>query len=375
MAQLSIAERDELTASVRKFLDARCASSDVRAQAATTDGYDRNLWAELAELGWLSIHVPEEHGGMGGSFVDAAVVLTELGRHVAPGPILGTAVLGMEALVRGDNEDLRGRWLPQVLAGQQVLAAATCGPSGSYEARQLGVTWDPVPGGLRLRGEARFAPDAVGADAIVVSAVHGNGEVALALVDATGPGISIEPEATIDHTRRLARLRLDDVVVSDADLLGEAGHLNDLHDRLLALGAASVAADGLGAAERSMEVAVEHAKQRRQFGRPVGSFQAVKHHLANMLIAVEGSRAAVAHAMGSLDADGAEVDEAASVAAAYAGPACVHACQLGIQVHGGIGFTWEYDAHLFLKRVLLDDALFGGAGWHRRRLAARLVRS
>ncbi|MGI8492518.1 MAG: acyl-CoA dehydrogenase family protein, partial [Acidimicrobiales bacterium] len=226
---------------------------------------------------------------------------------------------------------------------------------------------------LRLDGVARFVPDAHVAGGIVVCARGADGSLLFTVVDPKAAGVSVEVEATVDQTRRLASVALDDVRVGDAGLLAAPGELDDLHARLTSLGAWAVCADAAGTAERSLEMAVAYAKQRRQFGRPIGSFQAVKHHLANMLVAVEGSRAAVAHASAAFDNGGPGVHEAASVAKSFVGPACAQVCETAIQVHGGIGFTWEHDAHLYLKRAKLDEALFGSTSWHRRRLGRGLV--
>jgi alkylation response protein AidB-like acyl-CoA dehydrogenase len=216
-------------------------------------------------------------------------------------------------------------------------------------------------------------PDGHVADAVVVTATNDRAETVCALVRTSSPGVRVTVEPTVDQTRRLCRVELDRVEVADADLLGPPGTLTSLPRRLTSVGAIAACADAVGAAERILEVTVQYAKERRQFGRPIGSFQAVKHHCANMLILVEGSRAAVAHATSALDDPTGDADEAAAVAKSYAGPGCALACQLAVQVHGGIGFTWEHDAHLHLKRAKLDEALFGSASWHRRYLAGRVL--
>ena len=167
--------------------------------------------------------------------------------------------------------------------------------------------------------------------------------------------------------------RSDDVAVAEARLLGEPGSMSGLQTRLTSVGAIAVMADAVGAAEKMLDITTQYAQERKQFGRAIGSFQAVKHHCADMLMAVEGSRAAVAHAADVLDDPTEDLAEAASVAKSFGGPGCAQACQTAVQVHGGIGFTWEHDAHLYLKRTKLDEALFGSTSWHRRRLAAGVL--
>ena len=334
-------------------------------------GSDPKLWSAIADLGWLAIHVPEEFGGTGASYTDLAVVIHELGRHVAPTAFLASAVLGTEALLSCDSDVLRAEWLPRMISGERVLTVANAGLHGSYAPAGLSMRCAGA-GEVTFTGTARYVPDAHIADGIVVFAVDDDGQITAALLETSTAGISIEPEPTVDQTRRLCRVRLDGVKVRDADLLCLPGSAGALHARVTNMGAIAASIDSVGAAERILEVTSQYAKERIQFDRPIGSFQAVKHHCANMLIAVEGSRAACTFATDALDEFG-NVAIAAGVAKAHAGPACSESCALAIQVHGGIGFTWEHDAHLYLKRAKLNESLFGTASWHRRRVGAHLV--
>jgi alkylation response protein AidB-like acyl-CoA dehydrogenase len=309
---------------------------------------------------------------MGASWAEMSVILHEVGRRVAPLPLLSSAVLGVEALVGGSSDALRAAWLPDVAAGERILTVAAMGRTGSVVPSELGAVLT-ASGGLRLTGSARFVPDAHIADGIVVAARDASGAVTYVLVEPSAAGVTIEVEATVDQTRRLAWVHFGDVAIGDEALLVEPGAGDALHDRVTAAGAVAVCADAVGAAEQMLFTASKYAVERHQFGRPIGSFQAVKHHCANMLIAVEASRAAVAFAVDGLDDPSVGVVEAASVAKSFVGPACADACQLAVQVHGGIGFTWEHDAHLYLKRTKLDESLFGSTGWHRRRLGRQIL--
>ena len=369
--QLVDEERDELRASARKMLDSMCGSEHIRALLDDPRGSDAKLWASMADLGWLAIHVPEGFGGMGASYSDLAVIIHELGRHVAPTPFLASAVVGTEALLAGENDSIRADWLPSIIGGERLLTVANAGPNGSYSPNGLGVRWH-AKGGLTLDGVARFVPDAHIADGIVVTATDGSGNLVATMVEAPSDGLNIENEPTVDQTRRLCRVSLDNVRVSDSHLLCSPGSAADLHARITNIGAIATSIDSVGAAERILEVTSQYAKERVQFDRPIGSFQAVKHHCANMLIAVEGSRAACTFATDSLDDEG-DINVAASVAKSYSGLACAESCALAVQVHGGIGFTWEHDAHLYLKRTKLNESLFGTSSWHRRRVGASLV--
>ena len=368
-------ERDELRQTARSFLDDTMSSARVRGLLDDDTGFDRTTWAKMGELGWPAIHIPERFGGMGASYTDVIVILHELGRHVAPTPFLASAVLGAEALMAGDNLSLRSAWLPDVASGQRLITVAAAGTNGSHDPRSVGMSWATTAtvSTLSLTGTARFVPDAHVADGIIVAATAPDGGVAFALIDPAAAGVRITVEPTVDQTRRLARVDLDRVDVAESQLLGEPGHLTGLQHRLTSIGAVAVSADSLGAAELMLEVTSQYAKERMQFGRPIGSFQAVKHHCANMLIAVEATRAAVAHAADALDDPAEDLHGAASVAKSFSGPACSEVCQTAVQVHGGIGFTWEHDAHLYLKRAKLNEALFGSTSWHRRRLASQLL--
>jgi alkylation response protein AidB-like acyl-CoA dehydrogenase len=378
MPPLSEDERAELRDSARRLLADRSSSERVRALLDDGTGHDPALWAAMADLGWPAIAVPEAWGGLGGAFADLAVVLHELGRQVTPAPVLASAVLGAGALSWSPNTALAAEVLPPLAAGDVIVTAALSGATGSYEPSQLSVAWSARPGSVALDGVARFVPDAHVADHLAVSARDAAGAVAVALVDGRAPGVTIEVEPTYDATRRLGRIAFDGVTVPHGRLLAEPGAGNDLHHRLVALGATAVACDAVGAAERLLELSTAHAKSRRQFGRPIGSFQAVKHHLADMFTAVEASRAAAAFAVAAIDDHGdvgdvGDLRHAAAVATSFAAPACARVAQLAVQVHGGIGFTWEHDAHLFLKRIRLDEALFGTAKWHRQHLATLLI--
>ncbi len=225
---------------------------------------------------------------------------------------------------------------------------------------------------MRLDGVARFVLDAHVCDHIVVAARDGVGGVTLAVVGSADRGIRIEVEPSYDRTRRLTRVSFDGVTVGDQHLLHEPGSALEHLRRVVSIGAIASTCDAVGAAEHILEVATQHAKERFQFNRAIGSFQAVKHHLANMFTDVEASRAAASLALDELDIDG-DVHRAAAIAKSFAGPACSRVAQVAVQVHGGIGFTWEHDAHLFLKRAMLDEMLFGSVRWHREHLAALLL--
>jgi alkylation response protein AidB-like acyl-CoA dehydrogenase len=372
MYVLSDEERAELRETARRLLADRSSTLKVRALLDDESGYDRALWSSMAELGWLAIHLPDDRGGMGASYGDLAVILHELGRQVTPSPMLTSAVVGAAALTAAQNGSLANDLLPGVASGELIVTAALCNVEGSYEPSQSTVRWSSSNGSVVLDGATRFVPDAGVADHLVVAAVDEAGAVTIALVDRGAPGVAVEVEPTFDRTRRLARVTLDGVAVGADRLLAEPGSGAELQEHVTSVGAIAAICDSVGAAEHILEISNAYAKERFQFNRPIGSFQAVKHHLANMFIDVEASRAAAMFAVDALDGGG-DARHAAAVAKSFAGPACARVAATAVQVHGGIGFTWEHDAHLFLKRTKLDEALFGSPKWHRQRLAAVLI--
>lgn len=367
---LSADERAELRATARSLLDQRSAPEAVRAASATPAGFDEALWGHMVELGWTTIHVPEASGGGGCGYADLAIVLHELGRALTPSPFLASAVLASGALALADHASGAGGMLESLAGGHTRGAVALAAAGGSYEPDQSTVAWRSDGGSVRLDGVAGFVLDADVADVIVVAARDADGVPAALAVEASSPGVLVERVPMIDVTRRCATVSFDGVAVPEDHLLSAPGaDAAALIERVHALGSIAAACETAGTAERALERTVEYAKERTQFGKPIGSFQAVKHHCADMAIAVEASLAATRAAAEALDGDPAAWATTASVTASYVGPACSHACALALLVHGGIGFTWEQDSHLYLKRTKLDEVLFGTPSWHRARLA------
>ncbi|HET6954418.1 MAG TPA: acyl-CoA dehydrogenase family protein [Acidimicrobiales bacterium] len=367
---LSREERQELRATARRLLGRTSPPERVREVVIQPAGHDRDLWAQMVALGWTSIHVDERHGGAGCGYADLAVVVHELGRALTPSPFLASAVLATGALSLAEHEALSAPLLASLVEGTSTGSVAFASEGGSYALDRLTTTWKPAAGSVRLDGVAGFVLDADLADVLVVAARRDDGTIAALAVDRATPGLRATRVPTVDETRRLFTVTFDGVTVGADRLLAEPGPRTELLlDRVLALGVVAAAGDAAGAAEQALESTAEYAKARVQFGRPIGSFQAVKHHCANMAIAVEASTAAVRGAADALDGDPAGWATAAAITASYVGPACAEACALELRVHGGIGFTWEHDTHLHLKRVKLDEVLFGSPSWHRRRLA------
>jgi alkylation response protein AidB-like acyl-CoA dehydrogenase len=358
-------EQQAIKATAKDFLAARFKSERIREIAASEDGTDPAGWGEMAELGWAGLAVPEEWGGQGLGIVDLAVLFEELGYALAPSPLLSNTVVAL-ALSRCASDDQRERFLRPLaegsLRGTPALwdAGSTATP-GAFTMRA-----EADGDGIVLNGEKVLVMDAAGADFFLVATADGHRH----LVASDAAGLSVRQEDSIDATRRLSSVRLEGVRVAAAETLpGEGAEYEAVFDRLCV----ALAAESTGVAQRSLEMAVEYAKDRQQFGRPIGAYQAVSHRCAQMLLETENSRSAVYGAAWAADAEPESLPLATSMAKAYASDAGWRVPDASIQVHGGIGFTWEHDLHFFLKRGRANAAMFGDAKWHRERVAEAVL--
>ncbi|GHF36146.1 alkylation response protein AidB-like acyl-CoA dehydrogenase [Amycolatopsis bartoniae] len=359
-------ELSDLRASLRAMLERRCASERVREVAESAPGVDLDLWALLArDMGVPAMTVPEESGGIGAGPEAVAVVAEELGRALAPVPFFSSAVLATTAFTRAGGPRA-AEWLPRLAEGAIGTVAVT-GADGVPGVDRLDVRATVSGERIVLDGTAGFVPDAEVAEVLVVAARSEHGPV----VAAVEPGaVVVEPVVVHDRTRRLSTVRLTEVSVPRADVLAEGDSAVALLAAVYRHGAAALAADAAGGARRLHEMAVQYAKDRVQFDRPIGSFQAVKHKLADMYVLVEGAAAA---AGGAAEAAAGDDERALALTASFAVEAYTEVAGDAIQVHGGIGYTWEHDCHLFFKRAQLDEALFGSAAWLRARAAEALT--
>ena len=353
-------EPDDLRDMVRHLLEKESPVPRSRAVAEAGDGFDHELWRCLAEAGWTGLWVDELFGGAGHHGRELVIVLEELGRHLVGGPFLSTALLGAAALgAAGDA--LRRDHLPALALGERRVALALTAAFGGHKAEPLRAVVGA--GGARLDGTTRFVPDAHVADLLILHAIGDDGTERLYVVDRDQRGVDVAVEPTVDATRRLCRVRLDGVAVPDAALVVPPERTPALVEELVRLAAVGIAADCAGGARRALELTVAYAKDRSQFGRAIGSFQAIKHRCADMYLQVEGASTVLACAAAALD------DAAAtSIAKSYAADAYVSVVHDAILTHGAIGAMWEHDLHLHLKRAKLDQVLFGSSAWHRRRI-------
>ncbi len=360
--------------SVRGFLADRWSTARLR-ELMTGDGFDSTLWQGLAEIGLPAILVPEVHGGLGLGFVDLALVLEECGRALVPGPLVET-MLSADALARFGTPAQQSALLPAIAEGRCRVVPAVTEAEGGCDPELMQTTATKNPGGWTLSGRKILVAYAGLADRLLVSARFGpSGQAGLVLVDPNATGVTRRPHALFDVAARADEVVFDAVQVTAADVLGGEPSTAALH-RLLDAGAAASALQMTGIAARMLDLAVEYAGQRVQFGRPIGAFQAIKHRCADMMVLVETSRTAAYYAAWALSSGPDEVAQAVSMAKAYCGDAARNVCNETIQIHGGIGFAWELDLHLYLRRAKSLEYAYGDATAHRERVltAALLAR-
>ena len=358
-------EQQAIKATAKDFLASRFKSERIREIAASADGTDADGWRQMAELGWTGLAVPEEWGGQGLGIVDLAVLFEEMGYALAPSPLFSNTIVALALSLCGSDEQ-RERWLRPLAEGtargtQAMVDAGSTGTPGAYPMR------DEADGdGVVLNGKKELVADAAGSAFFLVATSDGRRHI----VPADAEGVSVSPEVSIDTTRRLSTVNFDGVKVpADQTLPGHGAEFQ----RVYLLGAVALAAESTGVAQRTLEMAVAYAKDRQQFGRPIGTYQAVSHRCAQMLLETENSRSAVYGAAWTADAEPDGLPRAAAAAKAYASDAGWRVPDASIQVHGGIGFTWEHDLHFFLKRGRANASMYGDARWHREQVAKKVL--
>ncbi|GAA4687161.1 acyl-CoA dehydrogenase family protein [Pseudonocardia yuanmonensis] len=362
-------EQRELRAAVRRFAADNADEQTVRRLMESEPGFDPKAWTRLgSELGVLGLSVPEEQGGVGGTLVDQAVAVEELGAALYPGPVFGTVFLAIPALVAVSDGPVRSELLGPLVEGARTAAVAVADRAGAFDPAAVTVQATRAGDDWTLSGTVERVVDAAAADDLLVAATGPEG-VALFAVDAAAGGVERTALTTLDLTRRQATVRLTD---APARLLAGPDEAERVIGHALVVGSALLAVEQVGASQHLLDLTVEYAKGRLQFGRPIGSFQAVKHRLADMLVDLEHARSAAYHAVWALGDGSDDPALAASIAQGTASEAFARIAADTIQLHGGIGFTWEYQAQLYYKRAITDAALLGSAEQHRARIA-RLV--
>jgi alkylation response protein AidB-like acyl-CoA dehydrogenase len=361
-------DQDLLRASTRRFLEQRQPLASLRSALERPEVFDRQAWRDASELGWTSMLVPPDHEG--GSvtdqpLVDLVVLGEELGRVLHPGPFVPTNVVA-DAIVRWGT-DRQSRTHLAAIARGEMVAAWCVTADGSVDQEACSVTATRQADGFVLNGLARFVHGATVADLLLVLAESDDGPLHV-LVPAVGPGVDVRVQGGLDLTRRFGEVRFDDVAVDVHQRLGHDAA--PVLQRAIEVATVLKAAEAVGAADRLFSETVAYLEERTQFGRTIASFQAIKHRVADLLVTLEGMRAATHYAALALGDGFDDAPAAVSTAGAYVADGFAHLCGESLQLHGGSGFTWEHDVHLFLRRAVTDRALYGDPAWHRERLCA-----
>lgn len=367
-------EQELLRETARRFLDDKVPSEVVRKLMESHDGYDPAHWSEVAQMGWQAMAIPEKYGGAGFSFLETIVLMEEMGRSLIPIPFLSTVILSSNLLLELGSEEQKKAYLPAIAAGESVWAMALTEPAGRWDAAGVEATATPQGDGWTISGTKSYVVDGHVADHLLIVARTGEqtSELSVFIVDADATGLQATKVESMDQTRSLAQVVLEAVEVEGAALVGPAGEAWPAIETVLDIAAVALAAEQVGGAQTCLDMAVEYAKVRIQFGRPIGSFQAIKHKCADMLVQVESAKSAAYYAGWATAERNEEFAIVAPLAKSYCSEAYFMCAAENIQIHGGIGFTWEHDAHLYFKRAKSSELMFGDPTYHRSRLADRI---
>ena len=368
-------EQEELRRTVRSFLADKSPETEVRRLMETTEGYEPKVWQQMGEqIGLQGLAIPEEYGGAGYTFLETGVVLEEMGRALLCAPYFATAVLAANTLLLSGDEAAKEKYLPGLAGGESIGTLALTEEDGRWDANGVKLVATGSGDSWTLSGTKMFVLDGHIADLVLVAArtvagSEGTDGISIFAVDGAAAGLTRTPLATLDQTRKQARLVFDSV---PATLVGTEGAGWSVLTQVLDLAAVALAAEQVGGAQRVLDMSVEYAKVRVQFGRPIGSFQAIKHKCADMLVEVESAKSAAYYGLWAGSELNDELPTVASLAKAYCSDAYVHCSAENIQIHGGIGFTWEHPAHLYFKRAKSSQLFFGDPTYHRELLAQRI---
>jgi alkylation response protein AidB-like acyl-CoA dehydrogenase len=362
-------EQEELRAAVRRFLSEKSPETEVRRLMDTTEGYDPAVWSQMADqLGLQSLTIPEEFGGSGFTYVELLVVLEEMGAALLCAPFFSSVALGANALLTSGDDEAKKSYLPGIASGEAIATLAITEDNGRWDFSGIECKAEQKGDGWVLEGHKMFVLDGHVANLIVVAARTAKG-VTLFAVQGDAAGLTRTPLPTMDQTRKQARLEFSG---TPAVLIGAEGGAEAGLAKTLDLAAVALAAEQVGGAQRVLDASVDYAKTRIQFGRPIGSFQAIKHKCADMLLEVESAKSAAYYAAWAAAEDSDELPVVASLAKSYCSEAYFHAAAENIQIHGGIGFTWEHPAHLYFKRAKSSELFLGDPSYHRELLAQRI---
>ena len=370
-------DQKELAAIARAFLAERCGPEEIRSAMTSPLGYDPELWTAIAtELGWPCIHIPEEYGGLGLGQVDLIILLEAAGEAMLCSPFFSTVALGANAILELGTEEQKTALLPTIAEGSQTATLAFAEKDGRWDADGVQATATPDGDGFLLDGTKAWVVDGHSSDLLLIAArakgSQGEEGLSVFMVAGDAEGLERKPLATMDQTRRIAEIQLSSVRVAASACLGTPGEAWTGLRRTLDLAAIALAAEQVGGAQSCLDMAVAYSKEREQFGRVIGSFQSIKHKAADMMLSVETARSALYYAACIADDGSDDVSTNASLAKAWCSEAYFQCAADNIQIHGGVGFTWEYDPHLHFKRARASESWLGDPAYHRERLAVSL---
>ncbi|MBU4317040.1 MAG: acyl-CoA/acyl-ACP dehydrogenase [Proteobacteria bacterium] len=363
-------DQEQIQKEARLFLKKECPMEYVREMFEDEKGFTDKIWTKMAELGWMGIHIPEEYGGIGLSLLDLCLVVEEMGRSLVPGPYFSTVVLAAELLIEAGTQNQKQKHLTKIAAGEERGTLALMEHDGGSDPGFVQMTAEKDGNGYILNGTKLFVPDAHTSDFIICTARTSPGDlpaqgITLFLLDAKADGLSITPLKTMDATRKQCEVAFKNVKVSPESIVGEVNNGWAPLQRVLSLASVCLCAENTGAAQKSMEIAVDYAKERHQFGVPIGAFQAIKHKCADMLPGVEGSRGLLYYAAWALEEEDPSIAAlAAASAKTYSANALRDITTDTIQVLGGVGFTWEYDVHFYMKRAKANQVMLGDNAYY-----------
>jgi len=377
-------EQKMIRDTAQAFLAEISSSNAIRNAMATEQGFEEAIWQRIcAEMYWQAIHIPEEYGGMGLGYVELVVMLEEMGRYLLCSPFFSTVCLGANALIIAGTPEQKQQYLSEICEGSLTATLAYTGKNGQWGADAVEVTTTAQEDNYLLNGVYRYVPDGHTAGLLIVAARdHGSaGEEGISLfaLDPNTPGVSRAWLPTMDETRKQAEITLDNVIIAKEHLMGAQSTAWPQLNKIIQLATIATAAEQTGGAQQTLDLTVEYTKERVQFGRPVAGFQAVKHQAADMMLRAEVAKSAVYYAACVAQEainDGPlanELAEAASVAKSYCSDGYFKNASDAIQLHGGVGFTWEYDVHLYFKRAKSSELFLGNAAYHRELVAKILL--
>jgi alkylation response protein AidB-like acyl-CoA dehydrogenase len=360
--------------SAREFFAQECPPTLVREMIEQDAPYSESLWKKLVEQGWTGLIFPEELGGQGLGLVEMAVSFEEMGRALVPGAFLSSVAFAGSLFERAASDEQRKKFLLAICEGKAKATVALLEESATWDVSRVRMLGTETGNGIKLNGKKLFVADAATADFIITAARIGS-DLVLAVANHNSQGVAINPMPSIDSTRHLYEVVFNDVEIASSDILARGESAGQALDYAINLATLALSAEMVGGMQWVLDASVEYAKTRKQFGKPIGQFQAIQHHCANMLLMTESARSAVYYAAWLMGNDPEQAPLAVSMAKTYASDSYREVGNLGIQVHGGLGFTWDENIHFYYKRAKASELMFGDAAYHRERIAQLIVDS